>query len=557
MTMTSEALSSLGQIAQSAANEYSTAPAFTVCMPNGMNGTLTFQMVDALSDAFAIYLREVVALKPGDRVAIQVPNSLSFPVAAFGVFKARCILVNVNPLYTSSEMALQFEDATPSAIVIADIFANKLPAATRNHAISNIIVTQVSEFMPYLPQKIIRLVQKHWDRSIRPISFSHTRLPDAIAAAQQSQQASKSLIAAYDAAAKGDATACLQYTGGTTGMPKGAMLTHNNLLANVAQTLAAIPSMAEEHQTILTALPLYHIFAFTVNLLSFFRLGAQNILIPNPRPLINLKRAFENYPITWMSGVNTLFNGLTRELWFQDNPPKKLKFATAGGMAMQTAVAECWHEVTQSPLLEGYGLTETSPVLSFNPLARNRAGSVGVPLSSTQIACIDDNGNLLPIGEIGEVVAKGPQVMQGYWQQPEETMATFHDGWLRTGDIGKLDQDGYLHIIDRKKDVIIVSGFNVYPNEIEDCLATLKGVSEAAVIGVKDADANEVVTAFVVRQEKTLTEATLLAHCQKYLTHYKIPKKFIFRNELPKSPVGKILRKDLRSTLITPSEPAV
>ena len=522
-----------------------------------MNGTLTFEMVDELSDAFAIYLREVLALEPGDRVAVQVPNSLSFPVAAFGIFKAQCILVNVNPLYTSSEMALQFEDATPSALVIADVFADKLPEAMRNHNIPNVIVTQVSEFIPYLPQKIIRLVQKYWDRSVRPVPFPHIKLIDALEAARQSNQRSQSIVDGFDKATNADATACLQYTGGTTGIPKGAMLTHNNLLANVEQTLKAIPSMAEQHQTILTALPLYHIFAFTVNLLCFFRLGAQNILIPNPRPLINLKRSFENYPITWMSGVNTLFNGLTRELWFQDSPPKNLRFSTAGGMAMQTAVAERWQQVTQSPLLEGYGLTETSPVLAFNPLDQNRIGSVGVPLSSTEITCIDDDGKLLPIGATGEVAVKGPQIMKGYWQNPDETEASFQDGWFKTGDIGRLDQDGYLHIIDRKKDVIIVSGFNVYPTEIENCLATLKGVAEAAVVGVRDSNANEVVTAFVVLQDKTLSEASLLEYCQKHLTNYKIPKKIIFRDELPKSPVGKILRKDLHLILTSPSEPSV
>ena len=555
--MTNTAPSSLSQLVRSAANEFSATPAFTVCLPNGMNGTLTFEMVDELSDAFAIYLREVLALEPGDRVAVQVPNSLSFPVAAFGIFKAQCILVNVNPLYTSSEMALQFEDATPSALVIADVFADKLPEAMRNHNIPNVIVTQVSEFIPYLPQKIIRLVQKYWDRSVRPVPFPHIKLIDALEAARQSNQRSQSIVDGFDKATNADATACLQYTGGTTGIPKGAMLTHNNLLANVEQTLKAIPSMAEQHQTILTALPLYHIFAFTVNLLCFFRLGAQNILIPNPRPLINLKRSFENYPITWMSGVNTLFNGLTRELWFQDSPPKNLRFSTAGGMAMQTAVAERWQQVTQSPLLEGYGLTETSPVLAFNPLDQNRIGSVGVPLSSTEITCIDDDGKLLPIGAIGEVAVKGPQIMKGYWQNPDETEASFQDGWFKTGDIGRLDQDGYLHIIDRKKDVIIVSGFNVYPTEIENCLATLKGVAEAAVVGVRDSNANEVVTAFVVLQDKTLSEASLLEYCQKHLTNYKIPKIIIFRDELPKSPVGKILRKDLHLILTSPSEPSV
>jgi long-chain acyl-CoA synthetase len=284
-----------------------------------------------------------------------------------------------------------------------------------------------------------------------------------------------------------------------------------------------------------------------VNLLGFYWLGARNILIPNPRPLSALKRAFENYKITWMSGVNTLFNGLTNEVWFTDSPPKHLKFASAGGMALQSAVAERWQEITGKPVLQGYGLTETAPVLTFEPLGKKRPGTIGVPVPSTQVACLDEAGNPLPPGETGEIAAKGPQVMAGYWNKPEETALVMQNGWFLTGDIGVMDADGYFTIVDRKKDMVVVSGFNVYPNEIEDCLATHPGVLEAAVIGVPDAATGEAVKAFIVARDPSLTEADIRAHCKAHLTAYKIPKRVEFRSGLPKSNVGKILRKDLRA----------
>ena len=325
------------------------------------------------------------------------------------------------------------------------------------------------------------------------------------------------------------------------------MLTHKNLLINMEQTMEMISGVAKGQEVALTALPMYHIFAFTVNLLGFYWLGARNILIPNPRPLANLKRAFENYKITWMSGVNTLFNGLTNEVWFTDSPPKHLKFASAGGMALQSSVAERWERITGKPVLEGYGLTETSPVLTFNPLGRVRLGSIGVPVPSTLIACLDESGKPVPAGEPGEIAAKGPQVMPGYWNRPDETAKVIRDGWFLTGDIGVMDPDGYFRIVDRKKDMVVVSGFNVYPNEIEDCLATHPGILEAAVIGIPDDSTGEAVKAFVVRRDPNLSQADIRNHCKAHLTGYKVPKHIEFRDELPKSNVGKILRKDLRA----------
>lgn len=537
----------LGELVRSVADTYGTAPAFTACMPNGMNGTLSFQQVDEMSDAFAVYLREVASLQKGDRVALQMPNGLAFPIAAFGVLKAGCVLVNVNPLYTAEEMARQFQDAEPHALVIVDMFADKIAEATRGHPIPNIIVTRVAEFLPSLPRGIIGLVQKHWDRSVKPVEVPHIRFPDAIKAGRSHREQDRIEVARYSQEVAPDDVACLQYTGGTTGVAKGAMLTHANLILNMEQLLEMMPGFERGREVALTALPMYHVFAFTVNLLSFYWLGARNILIPSPRPLSNLKRAFENYRITWMSGVNTLFNGLSNELWFLDNPPKHLKLASAGGMALQTPVARRWEEITGKPLLQGYGLTETSPVLSFNPLGKTRDGSIGVPLPSTLLRCVDDEGQPVPQGERGEIAAKGPQVMAGYWNKPEETAQVLKDGWFLTGDIGVMDADGYFSIVDRKKDMVVVSGFNVYPNEIEDCLAGHSGILESAVIGVPDPSTGEAVKAFVVAKDKSLSRDDIRAHCKAHLTAYKVPKTVEFRESLPKSNVGKILRKDLRA----------
>ncbi len=534
-------------LVRAVAETHRAAPAFTVCLPNGMNGTLSFAQVDEMSDAFAIYLREVAGLSQGDRVAVQMPNGLSFPVVAFGVLKAGCVLVNVNPLYTADEMAKQFEDAAPQALVIVDLFADKIPAATRGHPIPNVIVTRVAEFVPALPRWIVGLVQKYWDRSVKPVEVAHIRLPDALAAGRAHRAADHVEADAYHQPLGPDDLACLQYTGGTTGVAKGAMLTHANLVVNMEQTLELVAGLRKGEEVVLTALPMYHVFAFTVNLLGMYWLGAHNVLIPSPRPLSNLKRAFENYPVTFMSGVNTLFQGLCNELWFRDSPPRHLKFAGAGGMALQSAVAERWEAITGRPVLQGYGLTETSPVLTFNPLGKSRAGSIGVPVPSTEIICMREDGTAAPVGEPGEIAVKGPQVMAGYWNKPEETAKVMRDGWLLTGDVGVMDADGYLRIVDRKKDMVVVSGFNVYPNEVEDCLASHPGVLEAAVIGVPDEATGEAVRAFVVARDRGLTEDDLRRHCKAHLTAYKVPKRIEFRDELPKSTVGKILRKDLRA----------
>jgi long-chain acyl-CoA synthetase len=346
-----------------------------------------------------------------------------------------------------------------------------------------------------------------------------------------------------------NSTAALQYTGGTTGVSKGAMLSHDNLVTNTLQLISMCGDyMRPGKEIVVTALPLYHIFAFTINLLGFWHLGARNLLVPSPRPPSNLRRVFENYKVTWMTGVNTLFNALLNERWFTDSPPKHLRASAAGGMALHESVAERWRKITGTPIVEGYGLTESSPVLTFNPLnGGGKDGTIGIPVPSTMVKCVADDGSEVAIGEPGELLAWGPQIMQGYWNRPEETANTVVGGWLKTGDIATVDSDGFFTIVDRKKDMILVSGFNVYPNEVEEQIATLEGIQEVGVIGIPDERSGEKVTAFVVAGLNPPSEADVIAHCRKSLAAYKIPSSVHFVDELPKSPIGKILRRELRA----------
>jgi long-chain acyl-CoA synthetase len=540
----------LAHLVASACERYATKRAFTAVVPNGMNGTLTYQQVGELSDAFAAYLREVCKLQAGDRVAVQLPNSLSYPVVAFGVFKAGCVLVNTNPLYTTSEMAHQFKDSGAKVLVIVDMFADKLAEVVPKTDIQRVVLAGVSEMFPAVPNMIVRGVQKVWSKVLPPIpqlAVPVERIKTALDAGKPHAVKAKSYWSHQPAS---DVVA-LQYTGGTTGVSKGAMLTHANMLANIDQVLAMGKSHMAEDECVLTALPLYHIFAFTANLLCFMDIGGRNILIPSPRPVQNLQRAIENYPITWITGVNTLFNGLMNEEWFTAFPPKKLKAAIAGGTALHHAVAERWQKITGTRIAEGFGLTECSPCVSFNPLSGTaKVDSIGIPVPGTEVRLVDDAGQAVAQGEPGELIVRGPQTMKGYWQRPDETAAILKDGWLYTGDVAVMDEQGYFKIVDRKKDLVLVSGFNVYPNEIEDALAKMDAVMEAAVVGVPDAKSGEAVRAYVVKNPEfagELTQAMVLAHCKTLLTDYKIPKSIIFRDELPKSPVGKILRKDLKA----------
>jgi long-chain acyl-CoA synthetase len=541
----------LPALVSAATATYADTIAFTQCMPNGMNGSLTYAQVDALSDDFAAYLREVVGLNQGDRVAVQMPNCLSYPVVAFGVFKAGCILVNTNPLYTATEMTHQFADSGARALVIIDMFADRLPQVLPKTSIETVVTVRISEFFPPVIAGVIRGVQKVWSRSLPTITVDHTSLRSTLAAGRSRKNAAAagSYLDGIDA----NTVAALQYTGGTTGVSKGAMLTHGNLVANTLQMISMCGTyMRPGVEIVLTALPLYHIFAFTVNLLGFFHIGARNILVPTPRPPSNLKRAFENYKITWVSGVNTLFNALMNERWFADSPPKHLRASAAGGMSLHMSVASRWREMTGTPIVEGYGLTESSPVLTFNPLdGMGKDGTIGIPVPSTEVRCIDDAGLPVGVGTPGELLARGPQVMPGYWQRPDETALALVDGWLHTGDIAEMDADGYFTIVDRKKDMILVSGFNVYPNEVEERIASLAGVIEVGVVGIPDEKAGEAVRAYIVADLTRPTEAQVIAHCRETLAAYKVPKSVRFIDELPKSPIGKILRRELRADAVT------
>jgi long-chain acyl-CoA synthetase len=547
------AFRSMPEMLRASAREFGDQIAFTQCMPNGMNGSLRYREVDRLSDQFAAYLRDGLGLEAGDRVAVQMPNCLAYPVVAFGVLKAGCVLVNTNPLYTPSEMTHQYADSGARALVIIDMFVDRLPEVLPRTSVETVITVRISEFFPRVIATVIRIVQKYWNRSLPPITVEHTPFQKALAQgrAQLGDDGGAAKLESYLESIGPDSLAALQYTGGTTGVSKGAMLSHGNLLVNMQQMLAmAGTHIRQGKEIILTALPLYHIFAFTVNLLGFYYTGGRNILIPSPRPPSNLKRAFENYKITWLSGVNTLFNALLNELWFKEHPPRHLHASVAGGMALHASVAERWERVTGTPVVEGYGLTESSPVLTFNPLGGEaRPGSIGIPVPSTDLRLVDDEDAPTPAGEPGEIVARGPQVMLGYWQREEDTAKTMTGGWLHTGDIGVMDEDGYFRIVDRKKDMILVSGFNVFPNEVEEVISSHEDVQEAAVIGVPDEDRGEAVRAYVVRQNPELTEEEVIRHCRKHLAGYKVPRGVEFREDLPKSLIGKILRKDLRAAI--------
>jgi long-chain acyl-CoA synthetase len=539
----------LGEAISSTARKQPHAPAFTVVMPNGMNGGLTYGQVDEMSDAFAAYLREALGLKAGDRVALQVPNSLPFPIAAFGVFKAGCVLVNVNPLYTGEEMGKQFADAQPAALIIIDLFAHKLPEAFSHFPVPHVIITRIAEFLPFWSRTLIGLVQRYKDKTVGSLDASHTSFSQAISQGRKRLKKSSVKVEHYTATLQPDALACLQYTGGTTGVSKGAMLSHANIIMNMAQAIEMIGNnVTRGKEVVLTALPLYHIFAFTVNLFGFWWIGAHNILVPSPRPVSNVRKAFERYSITWMTGVNTLFNALLNEPWFVNRPPQHLKASVAGGMALHSTVADRWQEVTKTPVIEGYGLTEASPVVTFNPFGRAKRDSIGIPLPSTFVRCVDEAGNDVPQGDAGELLVKGPQVMLGYWKHDEESAHVMREGWLLTGDIAVQDEEGYLKIVDRKKDLIVVSGFKVFPNEVEECLSRHPDVVESAVVGILDDMTGEAVKAFVVSRTPQLKAEDIKAYCKKHMTGYKIPKTVVFKDELPKSPVGKILRRVLRDT---------
>ncbi len=532
-----------------AGETYSDHVAFTTSMPNGMSGRLTYAQVEEMSDAFAVYLRECLKLEAGARVAVQMPNCLTLPVVAFGVLKAGCILVNVNPLYTRREMEHQLNDSGAEVLVLIDMFADKMQDIMPNTPVRQVVLTSVAQWFPTVVKAVLKGVLKYWNKVIPAHNLDVHGIDTALDQGRAVRESQSVDVKSYWQGLSQDDTALLQYTGGTTGVSKGAILTHGNLLGNLAQVDAvAGPHIEKGQECILTALPMYHIFAFTVNLLAFYYAGAHNVLVPSPRPIKNCQRAFDNYPISWISGVNTLYNALLNEEWFTVYPPEHIKVALAGGTALHKAVAERWKSLLGTPISEGYGLTETSPVVCFNPIGKERPDSIGIPALDTEVRIVDEEGSTQPLGEAGEMIVRGPQVMKGYWNRPDETEKSLKDGWFYTGDVAVMAEDGHFQIVDRKKDMVLVSGFNVYPNEVEDCIARIPEVQESAVIGVPDEQTGEAVKAFVVLREEGVTAQDIIAHCKKELTAYKVPKTIEFRDDLPKTPVGKVLRKELRPT---------
>lgn len=529
--------SSLKDIIEKSCAKFSSNKAFT-----NFEKSITYAELEEQSRHFAAYLQKVAGLKKGDRVALMMPNLLQYPIACFGVLRAGMVVVNVNPLYTPRELEHQLKDSGAKAILILENFAHVLEKVIAKTDVKTVITTQIGDALPGLKGKIMNFAVKHIKKMIPAWKIPDTTNYNKALADGKWQEMDEVEL-------DHSSTAFLQYTGGTTGVSKGAELTHGNMVANLLQASAWIGTITQEgDEAIITALPLYHIFSLTANCLVFMKLGAENILITNPRDFEGFVKTLATTRFTSITGVNTLFNALLNTPGFKDVDFSALRVALGGGMAVQKAVAEQWQEITGAPLIEAYGLTETSPAASMNPM-NNKGfnGSIGVPISSTDFSIRDDDGVELAIGEVGEICIKGPQVMKGYWGLPEATAETFHpDGWFRSGDIGHVDEKGFFYISDRKKDMILTSGFNVYPNEIEGVAVMHPGILEAAAVGVVHPRSGEVVKLYVVKSDPNLTEADVIAFCRENLTGYKVPKHIEFKDELPKSNVGKILRRELR-----------
>ncbi len=510
-----------------------------------MGKAITYSELEVLSRQFAGYLQGELRLAKGARVALMMPNCLQYPIAMFGILRAGYTVVNVNPLYTARELEHQLRDAGCEAIVIVENFAHTLQeVAASVTSLRHLVVTGLGDMLGFPKSLVVNFVVRHVKKMVPAWS-----LPGAVSFRDALSRGAAHPL--RPVAIGHDDLAYLQYTGGTTGVAKGAMLTHGNIVANLQQAHAWIsPYVKEGQEIIITALPLYHIFSLTANCLTFFKIGASNVLITNPRDIPGFIAELEKYPFTVITGVNTLFNALLNSPDFEKLDFSPLKVALGGGMAVQQAVAERWRKVTGKTLAEAYGLTETSPAVCINPLDLPEFNhSIGLPISSTDVSLRDDDGYEVSMGMPGELCVKGPQVMKGYYNRPDDTARAFtHDGYLRTGDVATIDDAGFVRIVDRKKDMILVSGFNVYPNEVEDVVASHPGVMEVAALGVPDEHSGEAVKIFVVRKDPQLTASDLIAHCRAGLTGYKVPKFVEFRDELPKSNVGKILRRVLRDS---------
>ncbi|MGI2143735.1 long-chain-fatty-acid--CoA ligase FadD [Shewanella frigidimarina] len=529
--------SSLVHMFEDAVAKYADQPAFI-----NMGATMTYRKLEERSRAFAAYLQNELHLNKGDRVAIMMPNLLQYPIALFGILRAGMVVVNVNPLYTPRELKHQLVDSGARAIIVVSNFANTLEEVVDQTPIESVIITNLGDQLSAPKRTLVNFVVKYIKRLVPKYHLPHAlSFRDALSKGRRLQYIKANI--------SGEDLAFLQYTGGTTGVSKGAMLSHKNVVSNVLQANGAYsPALDDGTEFVVTALPLYHIFALTVNCLLFLHKGSKNLLITNPRDIPAFVGELRKYPFTALTGVNTLFNALVNNEEFTQLDFSGLKLSIGGGMAVQRAVADKWQNITKTRLLEGYGLTEASPLVTCCPYnLSGYNGSIGFPAPSTFIQIRDDDGKVLAQGETGELFAKGPQVMQGYWQRPEETASVIDkNGWLATGDIGYMDEKGFFFIVDRKKDMILVSGFNVFPNEVEEVVALHPKVIEVAAVGVPNDASGELVKIFVVAKDKSLTEEELIKHCRHHLTGYKVPKLVEFRDELPKTNVGKILRRQLR-----------
>ncbi|MCH1930644.1 long-chain-fatty-acid--CoA ligase FadD [Shewanella sp. A25] len=532
-----EQFSSLVEMFETAVAKYADQPAFI-----NMGATLTYRKLEERSRAFAAYLQNELKLQKGDRVALMMPNLLQYPIALFGILRAGMVVVNVNPLYTPRELKHQLIDSGAKAIVVVSNFARTLEEVVDQTPVQSVIITGLGDLLSAPKRTLVNFVVKYIKKLVPKYDLPQAlSMRETLSRGRRMQYVKPAILQ--------DDLAFLQYTGGTTGVSKGAMLSHGNVVANVLQASGAYsPALRDGNELVVTALPLYHIFALTVNCLLFLHKGSQNLLITNPRDIPGFVAELKKYPFTALTGVNTLFNALVNSAEFAQLDFSGLKLAIGGGMAVQRAVADKWQSITKTKLLEGYGLTEASPLLTCCPYnLEGYNGSIGLPAPSTLIQIRDDLGNVLPQGETGELFGKGPQIMKGYWQRPEETAKVIDkDGWLATGDIGYMDEKGFFYIVDRKKDMILVSGFNVFPNEVEEVVALHPKVLEVAAVGVPNEASGELVKVFVVAKDKSLTEEDVIKHCRTHLTGYKVPKLVEFREELPKSNVGKILRRELR-----------
>lgn len=531
-----DAYDSLVEMFEKACSNHQDKPAFSA-----VGVTLTYKELEEHSRSFAAYLQNETHLKPGDRIAVQLPNILQFPIAVFGAMRAGMVVVNTNPLYTHREMEHQFNDSGAKALVVLENMASQAQEVIPHTGIETVIIARLGDMSPWPKNVITNAAVRYLKKMVPPYHIPHAvQFVDVLHKGHH-----RSFTPVYPKAAD---LAVLQYTGGTTGVAKGAMLTHANIMANIQQVKPILKSsLSGQQEVVIAPLPLYHIYSFTVNCGVMLESGFHSVLIPNPRDIPGFIKELGKWKFTAFLGINTLFVALCNNADFKKLKFDQLKITVSGGMALTADAAKQWKEVTGCDITEGYGMTETSPVLTFNPPTAIQIGTIGLPVPGTEVQVVDENGAVQPYGERGELMVRGPQVMKGYWQRPDETAKTINeDGWLHTGDVVVIQEDGYLKVVDRKKDMIIVSGFNVYPNEVEDVISSHQDILECAAIGVPDSKSGEAVKVLAVKRDCALTEVHLREYCKDKLTAYKVPKFIEFRDELPKTNVGKILRRELR-----------